>query len=128
MRCGKTERRKAKKTCDTGDEDTNEDEEDAGSGDTEESEVSRLTVVASDSLISADITDQLTTLDNLTLFVNSVMNNFDDVENVAIEAKSLSVEQNTPVHAGTISLIIIFVIPIAILVIGFVTWMRRRKS
>ena len=118
----------AKKTCDTGDEDTNEDEEDAGSGDTEESEVSRLTVVASDSLISADITDQLTTLDNLTLFVNSVMNNFDDVENVAIEAKSLSVEQNTPVHAGTISLIIIFVIPIAILVIGFVTWMRRRKS
>ena len=118
----------AKKTCDTGDEDTNEDEEDAGSGDTEESEVSRLTVVASDSLISSDITDQLTTLDNLTLFVNSVMNNFDDVENVAIEAKSLSVEQNTPVHAGTISLIIIFVIPIAILVIGFVTWMRRRKS
>ena len=95
---------------------------------TEESEVSRLTVVASDSLISSDITDQLTTLDNLTLFVNSVMNNFDDVENVAIEAKSLSVEQNTTVHAGTISLIIIFVIPIAILVIGFVTWMRRRKS
>ena len=28
-------------------------------------------------MISSDITDQLTTLDNLTLFVNSVTENFD---------------------------------------------------
>lgn len=116
------------KVCDTEQADTEESDEENDAEASEASEKAQLTVVASDSLISADITDQLTTLDNLTLFVNSVMNNFDDVENVAIEAKSLSVEQNTPVHAGAISLVIIFVIPLAVLVIGFVAWMRRRKA
>ncbi|XCP85417.1 GldG family protein [Roseburia hominis] len=96
--------------------------------DTEEPRESRLTVLASTSMINSEITDQLTTLDNLTLFVNSVTENFDDVENLAIEAKSLATEQNTPMHAGSISLIVIFVIPLAVLVFGFVVWMRRRKA
>lgn len=88
----------------------------------------RLTVLASGSLIDSNITDQLTTLDNLTLFVNSVTENFDDVDNVAIEAKSLGTERNTPLHAGAFSLLVIFVIPAAILLIGFVLWWRRRKA
>ena len=88
----------------------------------------RLTVLASDTMISADITDQLTTLDNLTLFINSVTANFDDVDNLAIEAKSLETVRNTPLHAGGISLVIIFVIPAVVIVIGFVVWMLRRKA
>lgn len=118
---------------------TDEDEEASGTdADAADSETSddesaetteaRLTVLASDSMISADITDQLTNLDNLTLFINSVTENFDDVDNLAIEAKSLETERNTPLHAGGISLVIIFVIPAAIIVIGFVVWMRRRKA
>lgn len=89
---------------------------------------SRFTVIASDSMIDSSITDQLTTLENLTLFVNSVMENFDDVENLAIEPKSLTVEYNTPLHAGPISLLVIFVLPAAILIFGVVKWMKRRKA
>ena len=100
-----------------------------GDEDTEtETLEARLTVLASGSLIDSNITDQLTTLDNLTLFVNSVTENFDDVDNVAIEAKSLGTERNTPLHASAFSLLVIFVIPAAILLIGFVLWWRRRKA
>ena len=105
--------------------DTDEDSTDDNTSDTKEA---RLTVLASASMISSDITDQLTTLDNLTLFVNSVTENFDNVNNVAIEAKSLSTETNTPMHAGGFSILVIFIIPLAILIIGFVIWMRRRKA
>ena len=111
-----------------------EDSSDSDSEDTDDStdstetKTARLTVLASASMISSDITDQLTTLDNLTLFVNSVTENFDNVSNVAIEAKSLSTETNTPMHAGAFSILVIFIIPLAILIIGFVIWMRRRKA
>lgn len=98
------------------------------STDSTETKTARLTVLASASMISSDITDQLMTLDNLTLFVNSVTENFDNVSNVAIEAKSLSTETNTPMHAGAFSILVIFIIPLAILIIGFVIWMRRRKA
>ena len=37
--------------------------------------------------------------------------NFDNVNNVAIEAKSLSTETNTPMHAGAFSILVIFIIP-----------------
>lgn len=107
------------------DTESDEDSDDSSSSETKEA---RLTVLASGSMISSDITDQLTTLDNLTLFVNSVTENFDNVNNVAIEAKSLSTETNTPMHAGGFSILVIFIIPLAILIIGFVIWMRRRKA
>lgn len=117
-------------------EEETEDSEDVGEEETEEttetaatgSMQARLTVLASESIISSDITDQLTTLDNLTLFINTVTDNFEDVETVAIEAKSLSIEQNTPLHAGGISIVVIFVVPAAIVLIGFVVWMKRRKA
>lgn len=108
---------------DSSDEETNDTDES-----TADTKTARFTVLASASMISSDITDQLTTLDNLTLFVNSVTENFDNVSNVAIEAKSLSTEKNTPMHAGAFSILVIFIIPLAILVIGFVVWMRRRKA
>lgn len=110
------------------------DSEDAEGGDEDDDEEStetleaRLTVLASDSIIDSSITDQLTTLDNLTLFVNSVTENFDDVDNVAIEAKSLGAKQNTPLHAGAFSILVIFIIPAAILLIGLAAWWRRRKA
>lgn len=115
------------KTISDGTDDANEETEDTDES-TADTKTARLTVLASASMISSDITDQLTTLDNLTLFVNSVTENFDNVSNVAIEAKSLSTEQNTPMHAGAFSILVIFIIPLAILVIGFVIWMRRRKA
>jgi len=31
-------------------------------------------------------------------------------------------------HAGAFSILVIFIIPLAILILGFVIWMRRRKA
>ena len=114
-------------SADSSDSDS-EDEDDKSDATDTDTKTARLTVLASASMISSDITDQLTTLDNLTLFVNSVTENFDNVNNVAIEAKSLSTETNTPMHAGAFSILVIFIIPLAILILGFVIWMRRREA
>lgn len=114
-------------SADSSDSDSEDEDDESDATDTD-TKTARLTVLASASMISSDITDQLTTLDNLTLFVNSVTENFDNVNNVAIEAKSLSTETNTPMHAGAFSILVIFIIPLAILILGFVIWMRRRKA
>lgn len=106
---------------DTAEEDTSGDSE-------EELEEGRLTVVAADSLIDPQITDAFSTLENLDLFMNTISANFDDVQNVAIEAKSLQVTYNTMQHAGGISLFLIIGIPLIILVFGFVQWWKRRKA
>lgn len=87
-----------------------------------------LTVLGSESMIDANVTDQVTNIDNLTLFLNSVMRNFDNVENVAIEAKSLDTQRNMPRHAGAISMAVIFVIPLAVILTGFFVWFKRRKA
>ncbi len=104
-------------------EDTSKDSEEE-----EELEEGRLTVLAADSLIDSQVTDAFSTLENLDLFMNTISANFDDVQNVAIEAKSLQVTYNTMQHAGIISLFLIFGIPLIILVFGFVKWWKRRKA
>ena len=69
-----------------------------------------------------------TTLENLDLFMNAVSANFDDVQNVSIEAKSLGISYNTMQHADIFSLLVIFGIPLVILGFGMSVWMRRRKA
>ena len=64
----------------------------------------------------------------MTVFMNSVTANFDEMENIAIEAKSLALTYNTPLHAGVTSMVLIIGIPLVIVIIGFVVWMRRRKA
>lgn len=88
----------------------------------------RLTVLGSASMIDSQIVDSFSNLDNLTVFMNSVTANLDEIENIAIEAKSLTITYNTPLHAGVTSMILIVGIPLVIVIIGFVVWMRRRKA
>lgn len=88
----------------------------------------KLTVLASESMINAQITEYFSNLDNTALFVNMVMENFDDVENVSIKAKSLEVQYNTVQHSGAISTFLIFGVPGIVLIGGFAVWMRRRKA
>lgn len=101
--------------------------EEADGADTEAKE-SHLTVITASSIIDSEITDTFTGLENLALFVNAVSDNFDDVQNVAIEPKSLEVTYNTMQHAGLLSIVIIFIIPLAIVIFGFVRWWKRRKA
>lgn len=94
----------------------------------EETVESRLTVISTESLIDSQITDSFASLENLKLFINAVSSNFEDIQNVAIEAKSLSVTYNAMQHTGLISLLMIFGIPAAILIYGFVQWWKRRRA
>ena len=103
----------SKDTSDTAEENTKE---------------SRLTVITAGSLIDSQITDTFTQLENTTLFMNAVSSNFDGVQNISIEPKSLATEYNTVQHAGLFSLLVIFGIPLLILVGGFAVWFKRRKA
>ena len=78
-------------------------------------------------LSNSQITDTYTTLENLDLFMNAVTANFDKTKNIAIKAKSLEVSNNTMQHAGIISILTIFGIPLVILIYGFMRWWKRRK-
>lgn len=89
---------------------------------------SRLTVISAGSLIDSQITDTFTQLENTTLFMNAISSNFDGVQNISIEPKSLTVEYNTVQHAGLLSLFAVFGLPILVLASGFAVWYKRRKA
>ena len=78
--------------------------------------------------IDEQIIDTFTELENTQLFMNIMAVNFENVKNVSIEAKSLSVEYNAVQHAGLFGTLMIFGIPAVILISGFVVWYRRRKA
>lgn len=106
------------------DEDTDSSGEDAESDEV----TSRLTVISAGSMIDSQITDTFTQLENTKVFMNAVTANFDGVQNISVEPKSLQVEYNTVQYAGLFSLLVIFGIPAAVLIGGFVVWFRRRKA
>ena len=89
---------------------------------------SRLTVISAGSLIDQSITDTFPQLENTQIFMNAVTANFEGVQNLSIEAKSLGTEYNTIQHTGVLSLLVIFGIPAVILIGGFVVWFRRRRA
>lgn len=88
---------------------------------------SRLTVYGSNMLIDAQVTESFSTLENLTLFMNSVTANLDSADNISVSPKSLQVTYNSIAHPGIFSILIIFVIPFMVIAGGFVVWFRRRR-
>lgn len=109
------------------DEDADEDTDETEDAEAEEVE-SRLTVISSDSMINSEVTSSFSTLENLDLFMNAISAYFDDVQNVAIESKSLEVTYNTMQYTGLTSLIVIFGLPALFLICGFLSWRKRRKA
>lgn len=107
-----------------GDSEAENDDE----SDTSETKESRLTVISTANMIDSQLTETFTTLENTTLFMNAVTANFDGVENLSIEPKSLAVQYNTIRHVGLLSLFAIFGIPLLILAGGFSVWFRRRRA
>ena len=88
---------------------------------------SRLTVYGSNMLIDAQVTESFSTLENLTLYMNSVTANLDSADNISVSPKSLQVTYNSIAHPGIFSILIIFVIPFMVIAGGFVVWFRRRR-
>lgn len=86
-----------------------------------------LTLFACPEMIDEGITSAFTNLANLTLFMNGVTANFEDIVNISIPAKSLQVTYNTIPSAGLWASIFIFLIPVFCIGMGFAVWMRRRK-
>ena len=86
-----------------------------------------LTVYGSNMLIDEQITSSFSSLENLTLFTNSVTASLDDADNVSISPKSLEVSYNTIAHPGPFSILVVFVIPVGLIVGGFIVWFRRRR-
>jgi ABC-2 type transport system permease protein len=84
-------------------------------------------VITSPTLIDASITDSFHNISNLDIFMNVVKADLKDVSNISVEAKSLEVTYNTIKSAGLWSLLFIIVLPLAVLIGGFVFWFRRRK-
>lgn len=88
---------------------------------------SRLTVYGSNMLIDKQITSSFSSLENLTLFTNSVTASLDNADNVSISPKSLEVSYNTIAHPGPFSILVVFVIPVGLIIGGFIVWFRRRR-
>jgi ABC-2 type transport system permease protein len=89
--------------------------------------VSRLTVFTSAAFLDDGITSQFSGMANLDIFMNAFTANFDDVSNFTIEAKSLQITYNTISNYLFLSLMIIVIIPLFILIGGFIYWYKRRK-
>ncbi|MBU5625603.1 GldG family protein [Oscillibacter sp. MSJ-2] len=87
----------------------------------------RLTVFGCSNMISGQITGSFTNIANLDLFMNAATVGFDDITNLSIEPVSLQVSSNTITTGGIWSVLFVFVVPLAVVAVGFVHWMRRRK-
>lgn len=88
---------------------------------------SRFTVFGSASIIDDKFTSYYTNLMNLQVFMNSITANFDDVSNISIDSISLQTTYNTIANGSGIGAIFIGIIPVALLILGFLRWFGRRK-
>jgi len=91
---------------------------------------SRLTVVSAISLIDDQVTTAYPNMANTDIFMNAVTESFDDIENISIPPKSLTVSTNT-VSGGSFmvfAIMFIGVIPIVTIVCGIVYCVKRKKA
>jgi len=87
----------------------------------------RLTVYGSDSLVNQDILSRYTNIANSDLFMSSVTAGFKDISSISVDPVSLEDPTNTISTGGIWAALFIFVLPVGLLIFGFVRWMRRRK-
>lgn len=88
---------------------------------------SRFTVFGSASIIDDEFTSYYTNLMDLQVFMNSITANFDDVSNISIDSISLQTTYNTIANGSGIGAIFIGIVPVALLILGFLRWFGRRK-
>lgn len=86
-----------------------------------------FTVFGSASIIDDKFTSYYTNLMDLQVFMNSITSNFDDVSNISIDSISLQTTYNTIANGSGIGAIFIGIIPVALLILGFLRWFGRRK-
>lgn len=87
----------------------------------------RFTVYGTSNMIESGITSAFTSLENTTLFMNSVMANFDGASNVSIPTKVIEETYNLVESSQGYTLLLVIMIPLFVLVSGFMVWFGRRK-
>lgn len=93
-----------------------------------EENMGKLTVITADTLVSEELIGRFSNLANEVLFTNAIIDNFEDAVNVSFSSKSLEVSYNTIMNPGFYSLIFIAFIPLALLIWGFIIWIKRRRA
>lgn len=94
----------------------------------ETTDEARFTVYGSNNIINSEVTDAFTNLENTTLFMNSVMANFDGSTNVSIASITIEETYNVVDNPNGYSLLFVIVIPVSVLMAGFIIWNGRRKQ
>lgn len=87
----------------------------------------RLTVISADSFIDDALVSSFTGVSNLQVFMNALTASFDDMETISISSKSLTVTPNTVRNPTLWTLVFVIILPVALLLGGFLHWLRRRK-
>lgn len=87
----------------------------------------RLTVIGADSIVDESLLSAFSGLANSQVFMNALTAGFEDMETVSIASRSLETTYNTVRNPAMWTLLFVIIIPIAVLVGGFVHWLRRRK-
>lgn len=93
----------------------------------DEEKTARLTVYTSNSIINEQLLTNYSNLGNAELFLGTVTAGFEDVTGIAIEPVSLELTYNTVTNQGFWGIWMVLVIPLGLLIYGFVRWMMRRK-
>ena len=88
----------------------------------------RLVVISTESLLDETLLTSYSGVSNLTLFMRAVTDAFEDVSGITIATKSLSVTYNMVGNVRLWGLIYVILIPLGVLVGGFVYWFKRRKQ
>ena len=87
----------------------------------------RLTVISADSFIDDALVSSFNGVSNLQVFMNALTAGFDDMESISIASKSLTVTPNTVRNPTLWTLVFVIILPVALLLGGFLHWLRRRK-
>lgn len=88
---------------------------------------SRFVVFGCHSPLDSELNSAFSNLDHLEVFVATVTAGFDDVSPISVPAVSLSEPYNTITESGTLSLAFVAILPAAVLLVGFIHWLRRRR-
>lgn len=88
---------------------------------------SRLTVFTTNTIINEQLISQYANISNSDVFINAITSNFDDVLSVSVEPVSLEVTYNTVSNQSFWGIWMVIVIPLGVLIYGFVRWILRRR-
>lgn len=94
----------------------------------ENGDISTFTVFTTDTIINENLLSGYSNISNAEIFLNALTKDFEDITTVSIEPVSLEVKYNTVKNQGFWGILFVAVIPLAVLIFGFVKWMIRRKK